>query len=103
MRVLVVEDEIKMASLIRRSTAAHRSSGSSVKTSSRRGGSTIQASSASSSSSWPGPQPAWPANTRARREEVFTEEPDDLWAAVLRRKGRRYALLSTMPPDPSRN
>ena len=38
-----------------------------------------------------------------RREEVFTEEPDDLWAAVLRRKGRRYALLSTMPPDPSLN
>jgi putative transcriptional regulator len=38
-----------------------------------------------------------------RREEVFTEEPDELWAAVLRRKGRRYALLSTMPPDPSLN
>jgi putative transcriptional regulator len=38
-----------------------------------------------------------------RREEVFTDEPGDLWAAVLRRKGRRYALLSTMPPDPSLN
>ena len=38
-----------------------------------------------------------------RREEVFTDEPDELWAAVLRRKGRRYALLSTMPPDPSMN
>ena len=38
-----------------------------------------------------------------KREEIFTEEPDDLWAAVLRRKGRRYALLSTMPPDPSLN
>jgi putative transcriptional regulator len=38
-----------------------------------------------------------------RREEVFTDDPDDLWAAVLRRKGRRYALLSTMPPDPSLN
>ena len=38
-----------------------------------------------------------------RREEVFTDEPDELWAAVLRRKGRRYALLSTMPPDPSLN
>ena len=37
------------------------------------------------------------------REEIFTAEPDDLWAAVLRRKGRRYALLSTMPPDPSLN
>jgi len=38
-----------------------------------------------------------------KREEVFTAEPDELWAAVLRRKGRRYALLSTMPPDPSLN
>jgi putative transcriptional regulator len=38
-----------------------------------------------------------------RRDEVFTVEPDELWASVLRRKGRRYALLSTMPPDPSLN
>jgi len=38
-----------------------------------------------------------------KREEVFTEQPEDLWATVLRRKGRRYALLSTMPPDPSLN
>ncbi len=38
-----------------------------------------------------------------RREEIFSEDPDGLWAAVLRRKGREYALLSTMPPDPSVN
>ena len=38
-----------------------------------------------------------------RREEIFSEDPDQLWAAVLRRKGREYALLSTMPPDPSVN
>jgi putative transcriptional regulator len=38
-----------------------------------------------------------------RREDVFSDEPEDLWAAVLRRKGRQYALLSTMPPDPSVN
>jgi putative transcriptional regulator len=38
-----------------------------------------------------------------RREEIFTDEPDGLWSAVLRRKGSRYALLSTMPPDPSLN
>jgi putative transcriptional regulator len=38
-----------------------------------------------------------------RREEIFTSEPEELWASVLRRKGRRYALLSTMPPDPSLN
>jgi putative transcriptional regulator len=37
------------------------------------------------------------------REEIFFEDPDELWAAVLRRKGRRYALLATMPPDPSLN
>jgi putative transcriptional regulator len=38
-----------------------------------------------------------------QREEIFTATPEELWAAVLRRKGRRYALLSTMPPDPSLN
>jgi putative transcriptional regulator len=38
-----------------------------------------------------------------RREEIFTEDPQGLWAAVLRRMGRRYALLSTMPLDPSVN
>lgn len=38
-----------------------------------------------------------------RREEIFAAEPQGLWAAVLRRKGRRYALLSTMPLDPSMN
>jgi putative transcriptional regulator len=38
-----------------------------------------------------------------RREEVFTDAPKALWADVLRRKGRRYALLATMPPDPTLN
>jgi putative transcriptional regulator len=38
-----------------------------------------------------------------RREEIFSEDTDALWATVLRRKGREYALLSTMPPDPSVN
>ena len=38
-----------------------------------------------------------------RREEIFSDDPDSLWAAVLRRKGREYALLATMPPDPSVN
>ena len=37
------------------------------------------------------------------REEIFTLEPAELWASVLRRKGHRYALLATMPPDPSLN
>jgi putative transcriptional regulator len=38
-----------------------------------------------------------------RRDEIFAADPEGLWAAVLRRKGRRYALLSTMPLDPSLN
>ena len=38
-----------------------------------------------------------------QREEIFSEDADGLWAAVLRRKGREYALLATMPPDPSVN
>lgn len=38
-----------------------------------------------------------------RREEVFTEDAESLWSAVLRRKGSRYALLATMPLDPSLN
>ena len=37
------------------------------------------------------------------RDELFSSEPEGLWAAVLRRKGREFALLSTMPPDPSLN
>jgi putative transcriptional regulator len=38
-----------------------------------------------------------------RREELFTDDADALWPAVLRRMGREFALLSTMPPDPSMN
>jgi putative transcriptional regulator len=36
-------------------------------------------------------------------EDVFTPEPEELWSTVLRRKGQQYALLSTMPMDPSLN
>ncbi|MEA2247339.1 MAG: putative transcriptional regulator [Solirubrobacteraceae bacterium] len=39
----------------------------------------------------------------ARRADVFTADADALWSEVLRRKGREYALLSTMPMDPSLN
>jgi putative transcriptional regulator len=39
----------------------------------------------------------------ARRADVFTDDPEALWSEVLRRKGREYALLSTMPMDPSQN
>ena len=34
-------------------------------------------------------------------EDVFRE--DDLWSAALQRKGGQYALLATMPSDPSLN
>ncbi len=45
---------------------------------------------------------AWIVET-PRREELFSDAPEALWAAVLRRMGREFALLSTMPPDPSLN
>jgi putative transcriptional regulator len=38
-----------------------------------------------------------------RRDEVFTDDPEGLWVSVLKRKGRRFALLATMPLDPSLN
>jgi len=37
------------------------------------------------------------------RDELFSDDADGLWSAVLRRMGREFALLSTMPPDPSLN
>jgi putative transcriptional regulator len=39
----------------------------------------------------------------ARAEDVFTEQPEDLWSAVVRRKGPKYRLMATMPLDPSLN
>ena len=39
----------------------------------------------------------------ARPEDVFTEEPEQLWETVLRRKGGKFALMATMPIDPSMN
>ena len=35
--------------------------------------------------------------------ELFAEDADGLWGAVLERKGGRYALLARMPSDPSVN
>ena len=45
---------------------------------------------------------AWIVETPLR-EELFSDDSEGLWAAVLRRMGREFALLSTMPPDPSLN
>lgn len=39
----------------------------------------------------------------AQPEDVFTADADGLWSSVLRRQGREYALLATMPADPSLN
>jgi putative transcriptional regulator len=39
----------------------------------------------------------------ARPEDVFTEDPDELWSRVLARKGGAYVLMARMPLDPSVN
>jgi putative transcriptional regulator len=36
-------------------------------------------------------------------EDVFTEDPDELWSEVLARKGGVYTLIARMPLDPSVN
>ena len=36
-------------------------------------------------------------------EDVFTDDVDGLWGAVLERKGGEYALVARMPDDPSLN
>lgn len=35
--------------------------------------------------------------------DVFCQDPEALWSSVLRRKGGEYALMVTMPFDPSTN
>ena len=40
---------------------------------------------------------------RALPEDVFSEDPEELWASVLTRKGGQYALVARMPEDPSQN
>lgn len=39
----------------------------------------------------------------AEPEDVFSGDPVNLWGDVLRRAGGRFALLATMPEDPSTN
>jgi putative transcriptional regulator len=41
--------------------------------------------------------------TEATGADVFTPEPERLWERVVRRLGPGYALLQTMPIDPSAN
>jgi len=47
-------------------------------------------------------EPAWIV-APAEPEDVFAPDPDELWRTVLQRKGGMYALIATMPYDPSRN
>jgi putative transcriptional regulator len=39
----------------------------------------------------------------ARPDDVFAEDADGLWRAVLRRKGGIFELVARMPDDPSMN
>jgi putative transcriptional regulator len=36
-------------------------------------------------------------------DDVFSGDPGGLWGTVLRRKGGPFAILATMPPDPTMN
>jgi putative transcriptional regulator len=47
-------------------------------------------------------EPSWIIEP-AREEDVFAEDPSELWRVVLRRKGGQFALLARMPDDPSVN
>ena len=39
----------------------------------------------------------------ARQDDAFTDDPEQLWRDVLRRKGGAYELVARMPEDPSLN
>jgi putative transcriptional regulator len=39
----------------------------------------------------------------ADSDGIFTDDPDGLWSALLRRKGGQYELVARMPLDPSLN
>jgi putative transcriptional regulator len=39
----------------------------------------------------------------ATPEDVFCEDPDELWSSVLERKGGTFRLIARMPLDPSLN
>jgi putative transcriptional regulator len=39
----------------------------------------------------------------AQPEDIFSEDPEELWSQVLTRKGGSYALIARMPTDPSVN
>ena len=45
---------------------------------------------------------SWIVDT-ATAADVFTDTPDGLWSAVLRRKGGAFAMIALMPDDPRVN
>ena len=47
-------------------------------------------------------EPSWIV-VDAYPEDAFADDPDELWRAVLNRKGGRYALIAAMPFDPTLN
>jgi len=47
-------------------------------------------------------EPSWVVMA-AEPDDVFARDVDTLWHAVLGRQGSRFALLASMPPDPSLN
>lgn len=47
-------------------------------------------------------KPAWIV-VPAEAGDAFADDPDELWRAVLRRKGGRYSLMEHMPFDPGLN
>lgn len=47
-------------------------------------------------------QDAW-ITEPATPDDVFSDDADGLWSAVLRRKGGAYAILARLPLDPSVN
>ena len=47
-------------------------------------------------------EPSWIV-TGAEPDDAFAADPDELWRRVLHRKGGPFALLATMPFDPTLN
>ena len=39
----------------------------------------------------------------AEPDDVFADDPDELWKTVLQRKGGEFAIIATMPHDPRLN
>jgi putative transcriptional regulator len=39
----------------------------------------------------------------AEPDDVFADDPDELWRTVLHRKGGKFTLIASMPFDPGLN